>query len=242
MYLKYGNYQHAVGEVAIAISKQALFSEAGLPRGVRERWDVQGQLHAENQAALSAAIDALRAAYAVQGLDLGFYFDDGQPSSHRILSAETNGGVRIVAPPSFPQGRGAEYTTFRNFTLSLEAELLDPQASLISWSETINLQGGGPQFGFLEPINGPPVKQLLKQSTTYHATQAGQATGMRGYPAVPPPIWPDAEHVNRRQIRYELPQRAGPPGNPTFTNYRVSWTYTFEHSAPLVGLPTNWPL
>lgn len=242
MYLKYGNYQHADNEVSVVISKQGLFTQAGIARGVRERWDIQGRLQAADQAGVSAAIDALAAAYAVQAQDIGFYFDNGQPSSHRIASAATNGGVRVVVPPSFPEGKGAEYSTFRTYSLAVEAELVDPQATLLNWMEMLSFKGGGPQFAFLEPMAGVPQKQLLKQFTTFHATQSGSAVGHLGYPAPAAPLWPQEEHVDRRDIRYELPKRAGPPGSPTYTEFKVSWSYDFEDTGPLVGLPTAWPI
>ena len=241
MYLKYGTYQHPPGEASVVISKQGLFSDAGLPQGVRERWDIQGRLQAADQTALSAAIDALTSAYAIQGQDLGFYFDDGQPSSHRITGSSTNGGVRVVMPPSFPQGKGAEYSTFRNYAISLEAELLDSGATLIQWNERLNFSGGGPQFAFLQPINGLPIKQLLRQATPYHAAQSGEAVGYQAYPTPALPLWPDAEHVNQREVHYELPKRMGPPGSATYTHYRVTWAYRFESATPLVGAPTGWP-
>lgn len=242
MYLKYGNYQHAANEASVVISKQRVFTEAGMVRGLRERWDIQGLLEAADQATLSTAIDQLAAAYAIQAQDVGFYFDSGQPSSHRITSALTNGGVRVIVPPSFPQGKGAEYSTFRNYTIALEAEWLDPQASLLSWHETIRFQGGGPQFVYLEPILGQPVKQLLRQATTFKATQSGEAVGYASYPLPALPIWPDAEHVHRREIRYDLPRRMGPPGSATYTQFKVTWTYSFEDAGPLVGYPTAWPI
>ena len=242
MYLKYGSYQHPPGEASVVISKQALFSEAGLPRGVRERWDIQGRLQAADQAALSAAIDALSAAYAVQAQDVGFYFDDGQPSSHRIVSASTNGGVRVAAPPSFPEGKGAEYSTFRNYSLALEAELLDATATIIHWNERLNFSGGGPQFAFLQPINGLPIKQLLRQATPYRATQSGEAVGYQSYPVPASPLWPDSEHINRREVHYELPKRMGPTGSASYTQYKVTWAYHFESATPLVGAPTGWPI
>lgn len=242
MYLKYGNYQHAANEASVVISKQQVFSEAGIVRGLRERWDIQGMLEAADQGALTAAIDELSAAYATGAQDVGFYFDGGQPTSHRIISANTNGGVRVVVPPSFPQGKGAEYSTYRNYTIALEAEWLDPNASLLSWHETIRFQGGGPQFAHLEPINGQPVKQLLKQATTFRATQSGEAVGYLYYPAPALPLWPAAEHIDRREIRYELPRRMGPPGSGTYTQYKVSWSYSFEDAGPLLGLPTGWPI
>jgi hypothetical protein len=147
----------------------------------------------------------------------------------------------VIAPPSFPRGQGAEYSTFRNYTIALEAEWLAPQATLLAWQETIRFQGGGPRFAYLEPINGQPVKQLLKQATTFKATQSGEAVGYAAYPLPALPIWPDAEHTDRREIRYELPRRMGPPGNPTYTQFKVSWSYSFEDSGPLLGLPTAWP-
>jgi hypothetical protein len=241
MYLKYGTYRHADNEVSVVISKEGLFT-SGLSRGVRERWSIAGRLQAADQAGLTAAIDALAAAYSVQGQDVAFYRDNDQPTSHAISSAATNGGVRVVVPPSFPEGKGAEYSTFRNYTIVLEAELLDPSATLVSWHESLSFSGGGPQFAFLEPINGLPQKQLLKQFTTFRAAQAGEAVGYLGYPVPPPPLWPDAEHAGARQIRYELPQRMGPPGRPVYTHFKVSWSYSFEDAGPLVGLPTAWPI
>ena len=242
MYLKYGNYQHAANEASVVISKQQVFSEAGIVRGLSERWDIQGMLQAADQTALTVAIDELCAAYAIAAQDVGFYFDNGQPTSHRITSADTNGGVRVIVPPSFPQGKGAEYSTYRNYAIALEAEWLDPNASLLSWQETIRFQGGGPQFAHLEPINGQPVKQLLKQATTFHASQTGEAVGYLGYPVPALPIWPAAEHIDRREIRYELPRRMGPPGSARYTQYKVSWSYSFEDGGPLLGLPTAWPI
>jgi hypothetical protein len=241
MYLKYGNYQHAANEVSVVISRQGIFSDGGIPRGVRERWDIQGRLQAADQASLTAAINALTAAYSLQAQDVGFFLDGGQPTSHVISAATTNGGVRVVVPPSFPEGKGAEYSTFRSYTIALEAERLDGQATLLNWTETLRFRGGGPQFAFLEPINGSPQKQLLKQATTFHATQSGEALGYLSYPLPATPIWPDAEHVNQREVHYELPKRSGRPGSPTYTQFKIGWSYQFEDSGPLVGLPTAWP-
>jgi len=242
MYLKYGNYRHADNEASVTISKEGIFGPGGMARGVRERWTIRGRLQAADQAGLTSAIDALTAAYAVQAQDVAFYLDNDQPTSHAISSAAANGGVRVVVPPSFPEGSGAEYSTFRNYTISLEAELLDVAATIVSWNEVLSFQGGGPRFAHLELINGLPQKQLLKQFTTFRATQTGEAVGHLGYPVPAVPMWPAAEQVNLRQIRYELPKRTGPPGQPFYTEFKVTWTYNFEDAGPLVGLPTAWPI
>ncbi len=242
MYLKYGNYQHAANEAAVVISKQGIFTESGICRGVRERWDIQGRLQAADQAGLTVAIGALTAAYVSQGQDIGFFFDNGQPTSHRITSAATNGGVRVLVPPSFPEGKGAEYSTYRSYALAVEAEWIETQSTLLNWTEALSFRGGGSQFAFFEPLGGLPQKQLLRQFTTYSATQSGSAVGHLGYPVPPAPIWPAAEHVDRREVRFELPKRSGPTATATYTQFKVSWSYHFEDASPLVGLPTAWPL
>jgi hypothetical protein len=242
MYLKYGSYRHADNEASVTISKDGLFAPGGMSYGVRERWAISGRLQAADQATLGAAIDALTAAYSVQGQDVAFYLDNGEPTSHAISHATTNGGVRVVVPPSFPEGRGAEYSTFRNYTIVLEAERLDPSATVVNWHEVLSFQGGGAQFAFLEPINGQPQKQLLKQATTFRASQTGEAVGRTGYPAPAMPMWPGSELAHLREIRYELPKRSGPPGSPFYTQFKVSWNYRFEDAGPMVGLPTAWPV
>ena len=209
MYLKYGDYQHASGEASVVISKQGMFTDSGIARGVRERWDIQGRLQAADPAALTTALDALAAAYAVQAQDVGFYFDNGDPSSHLINSSATNGGVRVAVPPSFPEGKGAEYSTFRNYTIALEAEWLDAGSTLLDWQESLAFRGGGAQFVFLRPLAGAPVKQLLHDTTTYHVTQSGAAVGFEAYPTPPRPIWPAAEHVDQRQITLRIAQTYG---------------------------------
>jgi len=241
MYLKYGSYQHAANEASVVISKEGLFSESGAPRGVRERWQIQGRLQAANQASLTAAIEALTNAYAQPAQDVGFYLDDGQPTSHVLISAATQGGVRIVVPPSFPEGKGAEYSTFRSYVIVLEAETLDSSVGLLQWIEVIQMRGGGPRFGYLQPVNGLPQKQLLQEATTYRATQSGQAVGQFAYPDPAAPLWPLAEHVDQREIRRELPKRSGLPGNAVYSQYKISWSYSFEDVAPLTGVPTAWP-
>lgn len=242
MYLKYGNYQHSANEASVVISKEGLFSESGIARGVRERWQIQGRLQAADQAALGNAIAALTTAYSQQAQDVAFYLDNGQKTAHAINNAATAGGVRVVSPPSFPEGRGAEYSTFRNYAIVLEAELPDPAATLLSWTEVLSFKGGGPQFGFLEPINGLPQKQWFKQFTSFRVAQSGQAVGLWGYPLPPAPLWPEAEHVDQREVRYELPRRRGSGGSATYAEFKVSWSYTFQDAGPLVGTPTPWPV
>ena len=240
MYLAYGNYQHSAGEATLrGIMSESLSSENGQVYAIRERWDIEGRLQitdqgtaAANQAAMTTAIDALKAGYSRDGGDIGFYDDGGNLSSHSIKSSATRSGVRVVQPPSFPEGRGAEYSTFRTYTLAIEAEFTPSGGgSLLSWTETISFQGtGGPLWGYLVPINGPPQSQLFSQASTQWAYQRGRAA-MRGEWSPPPsPRWPTQEHGDLRDIQFEVP--------PDNSGRRVTtWSYVFESSVPLAGLP-----
>lgn len=243
MILKYGAYSHANNEASVIVRKTPKFNEGGFAVAMLERWEIAGFLQAANQTALTAAIDSLSAAYAIQGQDLALYLDDGATrTSHAIASAATIGGTRVVQAPSFPQGAGAEYSTFRSYAIAVEAEIptVGPQ-TLLFFEESLVFSGGGPRFVFLQTLNGFPQKQQVAQTTPHQAQQSGRAVGYGAYPFPPAPIWPAAEHRDRRRIDYKTPNRQGTTGaQVSFVEYEVSWAYAFEEATPLSGIPTVW--
>jgi hypothetical protein len=245
MYIQYGNYQHAIGEGALSVSQQAEY-ESGIATAVRVRFEVQGRIQIAdqgsvlaNQAAMTAALDPLEGAYLQNGLDFGLYQDDGTPTQHVLLNAATLGGTRVVTPVSYPVGRGAEYSTFRNYVVAVEGLIPNFYASIVEWKETLTFSGGGPEFIFLQTLNGPPQKQVLYQQTTYKASQQGAAVGNLAYPLPADPLWPYAIHPNRTVIDRSSPERVGATGI-AFRHYRTSWSYSFEDVAPLIGDPNFW--
>ncbi len=240
MYLKYGNYQHAAGEVVLTgITSESMATENAVVFAIKERWDLMGRLDiadqgsaAANQAAMTVALDALKAAYSVNGRDIGFYDDSDKLTSHSIQSSATRSGVIVAVPPSFPDGRGAEYSTFRTYTIAVEAERpFEEGGGLLSWMEAVSFRGtGGPTWGFLVPIVGAVQQQLLTQRSTQFATQRGRAVGNGAYVVPPAPIWPVNEHEELREITREVP--------PSSSSQRITnWTYVFESPFPLVGVP-----
>jgi hypothetical protein len=245
MYIQYGNYRHAIGEGALSVSQQAEY-ESGIPAAIRVRFEVQGRIQIAdqgsplaNQAFMTAALDDLEAAYLQNGLDFGLYQDDGTPTQHVLLNAATLGGTRVITPVSYPVGRGAEYSTYRNYTVSIEGLLPNFYASIVQWKETLTFNGGGPEFIFLQTLNGLPQKQVLYQQTTYKASQRGSAVGNLAYPLPPDPLWPYAIHPNRTVIDRSSPERVGTTGI-AFRHYQTTWSYSFEDVAPLVGDPNYW--
>lgn len=240
MYLKYGDYSHTAGEVTLqGIIREGIGSDEGVVYAIKERWNIEGMLQitdqgtpAANQAEMTTAINALKAAYATNGKDIGFYDDSGNLTAHSIKSSATERGVQVVQQPSFPEGRGAEYSVFRSYTLAVEAQFSytgGGGGSVLSWSEAVSYRGtGGPTWGFLVPINGPPQQQLLTQQSTHWAYQRGRAIGRSNYPNPAPPLWPVLEHQEMRDIEYAVPSGQS-------LQRSVAWSYAFEATSPLSG-------
>jgi hypothetical protein len=245
MFIQYGAYQHQIREATIVVSQQPEF-RSGIEVGLRVRYDVAGRIQIDdqgdplaNQSAMTAALLSLEAAYAVNGFDFGLYQDDGSPTRHVLLSGATLGGNRVVMSPSYPRGNGAEYSTFRNYTLAIEGLIPNLFAGLIEWHETLEFSGGGPQLVWLEFLTGDPQPQLVKEQTTFKARQTGSSLGNLGFVPAPDPLWPASLHEDRTNIRLSNPERIGLTGI-VYRNYRTEWSYEFEDAAPLDGLPNFW--
>lgn len=242
MYLKYGSYTHDNNEASVTIDRQSILDSAGRIYRESERWLITGQLHAETQAALTTAIQSLEAAYSLQEQDLVFYLDDATTeTAHAMRRASAIEGPRVIQRPSFPIGRGAEYSTFRSYQIQVEAVFAgDSSVGLLEFRETLDFEGGGERWVLLETLNGPPQRQTLAQQTGYRVIQSGNALGNLAYPSIPGPIWAAAEHTDMRRIQRTSPDRKGKGGNITYENFPVSWQYVMEAPTPFSGNPTLW--
>lgn len=241
MKLQYGSYTHAIGEAAVNISRDAKFNDAGVPISVMERWTIQGMLIEESD--LTTEITALIEAYSEDGKDLFLLFDDGSPTAHMLYTNLCYGGTRVVVRPSFGGDQRGEYTTYRTYNLAVEGEILDEDGSntVVEWDETLQLIGGGPRYSFLETVNGSPVKQGVNAYTTYKAIQTGRAVGRDTWPIAPGPKFPADEHRDRRRITPGSPRKMGRGGTTQYRMFPIEWSYEFESSNQLSGLPNLWP-
>ncbi|QDU75430.1 hypothetical protein Pan97_24620 [Bremerella volcania] len=236
MYLRKGEYTHPIGEPQIAISKRPIFSGGGVPVAHAVTWAIQGMLLGSGQADLDAQIEALTAAYARQNEDVVLLLSDGvTESQHTLKVRDTRGGVYVTGGPDFPKGDGAEYATRRSFAVQISAEVPveGALAAVMNFAETLSTSGGGPRYTHVETALGFPIKQKLRQATTYMATQSGTATGYAMYPSVPPPLFGEWNLAQAPRITRRSPQWIG---NST-RNFTVSWQYQFESAGPLLGLP-----
>ena len=240
MYLRYGSYSHAQGEVTLSsITRNAVTGDNGIVTSIKEQWILDGRLQVadtgnveSNQAAVSSAVSGLKAAYKLNKQDIGFYTDGGVLTSHSIKNNETIFGVRI-ASLQFPEGRGAEHSTFRSYRIVVEADFVfQSNEEYTAWNETIAFSGtGGATFGLLQPLTGYAQPQLLTESSPCYAVQSGRAARLKIYPVPGGPIWgAPPEHVEQRQISYGV--------SASDNNMRsVDWTYVFEAPGPLTGYP-----
>lgn len=244
MIVKYGAFTHKLDEVALAIVRSTKRNKANAIEFVTQTWNLSGFLTTDTQIALNTEITNLEAAYSEDGKDLVLFFDDGSTkSAHEMINSQALGGLRIMTGPSFPEGRGAEYTTFRRFEIQVAADFL-PSGALrsrfLDFQERLTFTGGGPKFIMLQAINGPPQRQLVAQQTPFRLVQAGSQIGQtqRFPPAAP--LFPQHEHVDLRQINQGGPKRNGSGANAAFTEFQTSWQYTFESINFFRAFPTPW--
>ncbi len=235
MYVRYGNYTHALDSAALVIQSDAIYDDTGETWERRERWSIAGELLAANTAALTTEINSLLAAYSVNGQTLVLLDNDGvTETAHKLTSAGTIGGVRVVQPPGFPTGTHGEYSTFRQFRVALEAiTRINGAPNLIRWDETVTFQGtGGPRELIHEIRNGSPIRETVSIATPLFAIQQGQAIGRSNFPFFPAPLWPnDLNHPDTVK-EYIHPRAVGSGLSRQFRDYGIRWSYPFQFTSP----------
>jgi hypothetical protein len=238
MILRYGSYTHSQNEVAFTITSDPLRSQGGLLYGYRVRYNCRGDLLGySSQQAITQAIQELQAAYLVDGNNLVFYLDDGvTPTAHQLISGNTLSGTRIVQPVSFPDTYGtAEYQTSygRSYTFAIEGDVsLGTGNIAIHFTESLKIKGtGGAVWVYIPVAQGPWIKQQTSEQSTYRVVQSGSAVGLNGELQPPPPLFPDSEKEQERDINQTGPQKYG------VLEWPVSWSYTFENTGSLDGSP-----
>ena len=242
MYLRYGGYTHALDEATVAITNDVERDANGLPSRVIIQWSIRGLIQADDQAALLVAIAALEAAYAADGYDIALLLNDASTVAHQILTASTDGGVKVVRRPSFPVGDGAELSTFRSYEIMVAAEqaFTERLGAILEYQETLTFSGGGPRFQLLELRNGPPQLQLISQQTPYTATQVGSAIGFNTWPDRPAPYWASPVFDQPGSSgSFGTPKKYGEGTSRRYREYPVSWSYSFISDRPLAGRPVR---
>lgn len=248
MQLYWGDYSHDDAECTIVESIEVLETDTGVAFGIRVMWDVEGLKTGTDTADIVSKMTTLQNAYLQWGKDLVLYDANGNVVKQlRSLGSMT--GVKIVTPPAWPIQGGAELTTFCSYRFRAQAEYLVgsnffPSGSpgggvplYRSFRETLTFGGGGPIKAVVNVTNGPPQIQVIYAQTAFTASQSGEAIGVNGWPAVPPPLWP------AYLVGPGTNSRGSPVSRGAFlTDYPTSWAYEFASPSPLVGKPKLPPL
>ena len=221
--LKYGNYAHDDAECAISIAKEALRSDEGDPIGIRETWTIQGRKVAADQATLNTALSALESAYSTNNKNLILYLNNGSASVHQLNVNGSIRGVQVTSGPNYPQGANAQFSTFRDYTITVSADYSSEDDNQnFSYNESFTYQGsGGPRYIVRETLAGAPVTQYLTQSSVRFLVQQGSAQNLMLYPVASPPIQTN-----------QMPERTTVTNTTQSRNGRVvyitRWSYTFS--------------
>lgn len=240
--LTYGDHIHDDNECNVAISRQGLVADDGVVFAYTERWQVTGILHGDTSGDLLAAMKALEAAYVIQGKDIKLL--RGSIPMHSLIDIDSLSGTRVTTLPQFTDNSNGELTTYRSYSLVVEADYALSQMNytladganpkndnsdivMLKFEESIDSTGtGGSRFGFLPTLKGFYQKQQLSEKSLIEVTQSGMAVGLGKRPLPADPLWPLDEHLERRIIRIPQPRKRGGYQ----IEYPIHWSYTFERN------------
>jgi hypothetical protein len=241
--LKYGSYTHPDSEAAVSISKEGLLNDEGEIWAIRQVWDISGRLESDTQAGLTTQIKNLEAAYASKVSRVALEFaNTGAATAHVLDDSNTVSGIQVTVPPSYPNPLGAEYSTFRNYFIQIEAVVQTGSllsGGVINWEETIAVSGGFPIDVLVTTINTLPIRQRVAQASPTFVNQSGQCSAYGGWP-VPPAFILDTTSVATLVAKDVAKTTAGIRIEGTsgkVTVYTTTWNYTFGLQAQNVSLP-----
>lgn len=237
MQLQIGNYFFVANACDIRGSIDTVKNRGGQPLSTRQRLDVVGYLQTAGQADCTAQMNTLYTALTTPYLDIVLNQDSGAQSATRLLNAGSISGVIVTRGPNFPANTGGEYTNYRKFEFSAEAEYPLPGtvALLMSFTERLVFGGGGPLRTIMLGVNGINQVQTIYPATPYTLLQVGEAVGYRLYPTPPPPRYPDALMESPNTVD-TTPDRMGKG----YQGYKISWEYKMKSLKPMPALPNLW--
>lgn len=251
MIVSYGGYQLDDNSTGWVVTAPAKLDSNGVPYGYSPQYKLNIRVdvpdtgnQASDQAALTAKLAEVEAAFSQQFKDFIIYDNAGQPTVHKLINNQTLGGVKVLTRLEYPVSMGAEYSTYRNCTITLGADLpLNAQQgnnAIIDWQESVTYIGtGGPRYVPQEFVEERPVRQQVARYTVIRAIQSGSAMGFADYVPYPDPLFGE-EYLDH-------PDVIRSPGTPQFMgngvkrNYPTQWSYTFTLIEPQYLLPTDRP-
>lgn len=229
-------YSHPVDLTGFSMNIEQIKNERdGLIAYQRINVFVQGRIQGTSQSDIDSKVNTLVAAYDTPGNKWEFKRDDGTNIGQSLIDTNLIGYIqpRFFA---FPNSKGPQYATKRDYTISLEAMYTVAGAgNVLELRETLVIIGDGLAKNVVVPVtNGTPFMQTVMSNTPVFAQQRGFAIGAASYPASPGPLWArpiwDGDTSSETLI---TPERV----NGGLINYRTEWNYNFSAISSLAGTP-----
>lgn len=246
IYLKYGNYEHALGEAAVSIQRTGVSSDAGVIYANREVWTINGRLEADSQSELTAAINSLETAYNQQVSEISLRFEGGSKTAHSMNISNMLSPIQVTTAPSYPLGEGAQYSTFRDYTIQVEGLVKTNQSSsaLLFYQENVEASGGHPLDIHVTTLNTVPIRQRVADSTPTIIRQSGRAISLLGWVIPPGPkfnIAIDAVLLSRTEAK-NGPIETFVGGKRVDSRFESTWQYVMSINRPVLIPGTRRPL
>ena len=246
---KYGDFEHDPGEVyPQMIEIRPRVSDRGQRWATHVRYQLAGEFLKDPATPMTSEevttrIDALKAAYADDFKDFGFYLDDGTtPTSHVITNdfPSNLSGNRVLGI-QFPHVLPNEYANTQSFRLSLGALFKDSETQLLYFKETVSQRGtGGPHWTYRSRYRGRPVREEVQEFTPVRLVQRGVIIGLDLDPVPPAPWWPADEHEPSRIIERDSGRQHGHQSYTRTTHQILRYRYEFERELPPGQSPNIW--
>lgn len=233
MIFVYGSYRSSPNEFTPRWMERIEKSDSGQPVKRIVQCTIEGWKIGD-PASITSQMSALRAGISSDGRNFSILDDLNRPTIFQLPNDGALGGVRVTEPPHIPSAEGADYATRVGYRFSLEAEYLanpddeggDEQSGTFNFTESVEVEGGGPLIISMLTTAGPPVIQTVAQRTPFVARQSGSFSSYLPTVQVPRPRWPAARVDTRRPRITQSIDGGGPV-------YQYSWDYDFLSIAPL---------
>lgn len=231
MQVKYGSYAFNSDDVALNHTRSVMRSTTGFRTGFMDKWVLDFRLRGDTQAALTTEIQNFYSAFSVDGYDLVLLDNNGNNSAFVTNSSATTSGVR-VGDIQFPALRNAQYTTFIDGRVMLEAETVTNVDASLFYSDSLTIRGnGGPKRVLLETARGLPIEQITRQRTAVRGVQSGTARAVGAPPNRPIIMFPNL------LINESVSEGITSSVEGGKIVYTLNWTYPYQSIDYFSGVP-----
>lgn len=243
MIFKYGPFAFADGEARpTSFRMEGKRGNRLVLESVTRSLDIEFEIIRDGQQLLTNRFNQIAAAIQVDGRDAGFFHSTGGRSAVYLDSAISSSGVYITTYPSLNEMGEADYANSLKgrcgFAAVYEPGIIGGGGGgggeqLTDYSESLSFNGtGGPRIVWVENDRSAPEKYVLTNHTICTCEQRGSLSSLSPSVQPNPPMFPDLEIVESRNISPVVGSRSDGE-----TTYGISWSYLFQSSGPFSGQP-----